>query len=186
MKVTCLMKQALQEQLQMLEHIDESQIARLAEAICGANRLFVVGRGRSGNVMKMFCMRCMHLGMPSFVVGETVTPGIKENDILLIGSGSGETASLIDMARKAKSLGATVALVTIYDDSSIGKLADHVVVVPGTTKKSEKSDLVHSVQPSGNLFEQMMLLLLDCTVVRLAEVREFDVEDLFDLHANLE
>ena len=59
-------------------------------------------------------MRLMHMGKQVYVVGEIVTPSIQQGDLLLIVSGSGETESLVAMAKKAKRLGATIATVTIF------------------------------------------------------------------------
>ena len=62
---------------------------------------------------KSFAMRMMHMGIDAYVIGETVTPNFEKDDILIIGSGSGETKSLVSMAEKAKSIGGTIAAVTI-------------------------------------------------------------------------
>jgi D-arabinose 5-phosphate isomerase GutQ len=40
---------------------------------------------------RAFAMRLMHLGATSFVVGETITPSIQENDVFVAISGSGKT-----------------------------------------------------------------------------------------------
>lgn len=58
-------------------------------------------------------MRMMHMGIDAYVVGETVTANLEKGDLLIIGSGSGETKTLVSIAEKAKSLGGTVAAVTI-------------------------------------------------------------------------
>ncbi|MCG6198002.1 SIS domain-containing protein, partial [Anoxybacillus sp. LAT_38] len=70
----------------------------------------------------------------AYVVGETVTPTFEKDDLLIIGSGSGETKSLVSMATKAKSIGGAVAAVTIFPESTIGQLADLVITLPGSPK----------------------------------------------------
>ena len=77
-----------------------------AELICSdirkANRVFVAGAGRSLLMMRAFAMRLMHLGFVVYVVGETVTPAIGKDDLLLIGTASGETATLKVVAERPK------------------------------------------------------------------------------------
>jgi 6-phospho-3-hexuloisomerase len=186
MKITEYMQNALAEQNQMLGRIDERQVQEMADAINGADKLYTAGAGRSGLIMKTFCMRCMHMGMRAYVVGETVTPAIGKDDFLLIGSGSGETGTLTVVADKARRLGAAIGLVTIYPGSTIGQKADHIITLPGTTFKSDNAPVVTSMQPAGNLFEQTMFLLMDTLVVALLEKRDIKYEDLSKLHANLE
>ncbi|MCR2807369.1 6-phospho-3-hexuloisomerase [Paenibacillus soyae] len=157
---------------------------QLAEAILGADQVFVAGAGRSGLMMKAFAMRLMHLGIRAHVVGESVTPGITGKDLLVIGSGSGETRSLIGMTDKAQSLRATVAAVTIQPQSSIGSRADIVVPLPGVPKDRDGTEL--TVQPMGSLYEQTLLLFLDAVILRIMEFRERDSRAMYGNHANLE
>ena len=133
-------------------------------------------------------MRLMHLGYTAYVVGEIVTPAIGEGDLLIIGSGSGETGSLVLMAEKAKQCGAKLALFTIYPESSIGKKADIVIRIPGVTAKSDIDRGVASIQPGGNLFEQTLLLLGDSIVIRIIHKGGFksDNASMMRRHANLE
>ena len=54
--------------------------------------------------------------------------------ILIIGSGSGETKSLVSMVEKAKSICGNIAAVAIFPESTIGKLADITVKIPVSPK----------------------------------------------------
>ena len=128
----------------------------------------------------------MHMCLETYVVGETVTPAIREGDALVISSGSGETGALLNYASRAKRFGAKVALVTIFPDSSIGKTADAVIQLPGVTFKSDAPATTKSSQPHGVLYEHMSFLLFDCMILALMNARGFDRERLFDRHANLE
>ena len=83
---------------------------------------------------KSFVMRMMHMGIDAYVVGETVTANLEKDNLLIIGSGSGETQSLVAMTKKAKSIGGTVAAITINPESTIGKLADIKIEIPGKEK----------------------------------------------------
>ena len=170
-----------------LSAILPQEAERLTNLILGAKRVFVAGAGRSGLAMKAFAMRLMHLGLATYVVGETATPGLSADDLLVIGSGSGATASLVAMAEKAKTLGANLAVVTIFPNSRIGQLADAVVRIPAPTPKADGGeDQFISVQPMGSLFEQTLLIFLDIIVMRLMEEMTIDANTMFGRHANLE
>lgn len=169
-----------------LSRISAEASERVATGILNAQSIFVAGAGRSGLMMKAFAMRLMHMGVRAYAVGETVTPGISQNDLLIIGSGSGETGSLVGMADKAKKLGAQLALVTIFPDSSIGRAADIVIHIPAPTPKSAAKNTATSIQPMGSLFEQSLLLTLDAIVLRLMDMAGKDSGAMFTRHANLE
>ena len=166
--------------------LDPEPCDRLAESILRSKRIFLAGMGRSGLIMRSFAMRLMHMGLEVHVVGETTTPAVAEGDLLIIGSGSGETESLLAMASKAKSLGIDVALITVHPGSSIAEHADLIVRVPATTPKSSQPSAVTSIQPKGSLFEQAMFLICESVVLRLMEMLGIDAEGMFLRHANLE
>ena len=54
-------------------------------------------------------MRLMHLGFNVYVVGETVTPAVETDDLLIVISGSGETKSINEMSALAKAKGTRLA-----------------------------------------------------------------------------
>jgi 6-phospho-3-hexuloisomerase len=175
----------VEELKKTLSGVDPVACEALVARIVKANRVFVAAAGRSALSIKAFAMRLMHLGLTVYVMGEIVTPAIRPGDILLIGSGSGETDSLVAAARKAKSFGADLALITIIPDSSIGRIADEVVRISAPTSKADTGFV--SIQPGGSCFEQSMLLLLDACVIRVAETLKLDAEENLKLrHANLE
>jgi 6-phospho-3-hexuloisomerase len=149
----------------------------------------VAGAGRSGLMMRAFAMRLMHLGLDAHAVGDATTPSLRGGDLLVIGSGSGETASLQAQARKARQLGAEVALITIVPESTIGKLADPVIRLRAPSPKAARTSgepAASSIQPMGSLFEQGLLLLLDIVVMRMAAAEGIPQEQMFQRHANLE
>lgn len=169
-----------------LGSIKEEQTLQLIDCIQKANRIFIAGRGRSGLMINCFAMRLMHMGKKVSVIGEVVTPSIEKDDLLLIASGSGETGSLVSMAKKCKSIGATLATVTIFPQATIGKMADVVVEISAPTAKSDQKASIESIQPMGSLFEQSVLLYLDYVILRLMEVNHTTSDIMFKLHANLE
>lgn len=171
---------------QTLSRISAKDADAFVSIVNQSDEVFVCGAGRSGFMARGFCMRLMHMGVKSYMVGETVTPNIKARDVLVVCSGSGETKSLVSMAEKAKSLGAKVALVTINPESTIGKLADVVVEISAPSPKAAKDGDVKSIQPMGSLFEQSLLLFLDISILGLMEKRGLNSDTMFGRHANLE
>jgi len=179
--------QKVQEELfNTLSQVSDSQIEDLVDKILQSEKVFVAGAGRSGLMAKAFCMRLMHIGYNAFVIGETVTPNITEKDLLIIGSGSGETASLVSMARKSSSIGFSVGLLSIFPNSEIGRLSDIVVQIPAPSPKVLSDKAPPSIQPMGSLFEQSLLLVFDIIIIRLMERLGLDTHTMYSRHANLE
>jgi len=167
--------------------IDNDEIKNMVSLILAANRVFIAGAGRSGFAARAFANRLMHLGVTTFFVGEPTTPSIREGDLIIIGSGSGETASLVSMAKKAKSEGAKIGTLTIYADHSIGQLADTVIKIPGLTSKSDDaSSKKESVQVPGSSFEQLSWLIYDAIVLEIKATKGLSIEQMYYRHANLE
>ncbi|MDD1727997.1 MAG: SIS domain-containing protein, partial [Methanospirillum sp.] len=81
---------------EVAQSIDQTQVECFLTEINRAERIFVLGAGRSGFVAKSFGMRLMHLGMNAYVVGETVTPAFHQRDTLIAFSGSGKTKSVLE------------------------------------------------------------------------------------------
>jgi len=178
--------------------IDESQVERLIDILICAqaakHSIFVVGAGRSGLVARAFAMRLMHLGFQVYVVGETITPAAGKGDVLLAISGSGSTGIVVDVAQAAKKVGCIVVAITSHVDSPLGRLADHIVYVPGRTKVSETTDyfsrqvlgLHEPLAPLGTLFEIATTIFLESLVGELMKRLGKTEDDLRRRHATLE
>lgn len=186
MQTTQYLSEVIKELNMTSEKISDAEADKLISNIFEAKKVFVAGAGRSGLMAKSFAMRLMHMGIDAYVVGETVTPGLAKEDILVIASGSGGTKSLLSMAEKAKNIGATVALVTISPDSPIGKLSDLTVQIPAKPKEAGSDTEHKTIQPMGSLFEQCLLLFYDAVILNIMGSKELDTETMFGRHANLE
>lgn len=169
-----------------LASIEEQAAQEALSMIDSADRIFCAGMGRSGLAIRGFAMRLMHMGKTAFVVGETITPAIRKNDLLLIGSGSGRTPSLLAAAEKAGKLNVKVLLFTIDPESPIGKIADLSVKFPAPSEKARGGGTAASIQPMGSLFEQSLFVLLDCLIVNLMARHNQTSSVMFTNHANLE
>jgi 6-phospho-3-hexuloisomerase len=136
--------------------------------------------------MRGFAMRLMHLGLAVYVVDDPTTPAIAAGDLLLIGSGSGHSPSLVGYATRAKALQVQIGLITAAESSPVGDHADVIVRIRALTSKLVRSDETGSFQPMGNLFEQSLGLTLDLMTIQLMEVLNLTSEQMFARHANLE
>jgi len=169
-----------------IKKIDNRCFPRLMEQILSNKRIFVAGAGRTGLVMRCFAMRLMHLGFRVYLIGDTTTPSIGEKDILMIGSGSGNTSSLVNISEKAKEIGVSTILFTIDPSSVIGRLASIKICIPAPSPKLGNKKDYHSLQPMGSLFEQSLMIVLDTIICMLMLRKEIDSKTMFKNHANLE
>ncbi len=168
------------------KNVDSKKIYEFVSALENARSIFVMGAGRSGFVAKAFAMRLMHLGYNVYVVGETVTPRIKPEDLLIAISGSGETISVVNISRKAKEeIGSKLVAVTQRPNSTLAKMSDIVIVLKGKTKDDRNHEL-SKLAPLGTLFELTALIFLDGLVAELMNMKELTEEDLAERHAVLE
>ena len=175
------------------EFLDEDAINEFEEIIMNSKNVFVTGAGRSGLAAKAFAMRLM--GISSYVVGETISPAIYDDDCIIAISGSGETNTIVSAARIAKNRGSKVLAVTSYPESTLGQLADGHLLVKGRTKK-EVDDQNYmkrqiygnytSLTPLGTAFELTTLVFLDAIVSELMEKMHQTESDLKSRHTVLE
>jgi 6-phospho-3-hexuloisomerase len=159
-----------------LAGIGAERIASLCELISGARTVFVTGEGRSGLVGRCFAMRLVHLGVATHFVGETATPRLERGDVLVAISGTGETAGTCALARLAEGAGGRVAAVTAAERSTLGSMAELVVLVPAGESR----------QYGGSLFEQSALIALDAVVSMLQKRLGVTAASMDSRHANLE
>ena len=162
--------------------VSEEAISELVRLISEHKRVFVYGAGRSGFVGRCFAQRLMHLGIESYFIGDTTVPSMKPGDIFVVISGSGETVTPVSLARKAKKVGGRIVAVTAHPESTLGKIADLVVKVPGKTKLVEKE----SYAPFTSLFDVAVLSVLDSVASELMGVLGVTEKDILERHANVE
>ncbi len=166
--------------------IDATAAEKLLNSLLAAPAVFTAAAGRSGLLLRCAAMRLMHMGRTTYVVGEVVTPAIHGGDLLLILSGSGETGSLVAMAKKGKALGANLAVVTANPLSTLSGLADLTLHIPAPTPKAAVSDFVPSGQPMGSLFEESAFLLFEAIIMEMMRRSGKTSDLMFERHANLE
>ena len=165
----------------ILEATQETYASHLLTLLDSTNRIFVAGVGRSKLVGNFLAMRLMHCGYEVFVVGDVVTPSITANDLLIVISGSGETKQLHSLVRVAQKLGASTALLTARNNSTLGEFADQVFQI-GT------EDTYRQIKglPMGTSFELAVLCFLEALICHLIREKKLPEEELRSRHANLE
>jgi 6-phospho-3-hexuloisomerase len=185
--IDATLEQILAEVSTCVRRVSAESLSQAAELMEFSTRIFVAGAGRSGLCMRALGMRLMHLGKTVHVVGETTTPSISVGDLLIIGSGSGRTASLLTMAGQARNWGAKILLFTTDATLPLAELADQQVIIPAPLfRMADGARDLMSVQPLGTLFEQSLLILCDCLILRLMQRTGVDAAQMFKRHANLE
>ena len=168
-----------------LDAVSDDEVAALSRSIADAHRVFFVGVGRVLLALESVAKRLGHLGVDTVIVGQVTEPAITPADLLVVGSGSGESAVPLAIAAKAASIGARVAHIGANPVSSMAAHTDVFVRIPVQTKFSTGAE-VSSVQPMTSLFEQCLLLLGDSLALALIDTEGIDLASLWQHHANLE
>lgn len=161
-----------------------AELDELAALIEGAERVFVLGAGRSGIALRMTAMRLMHLGLDVHVVGDVTAPAIGPGDMLLTASGSGTTESIVRAAQRAAAAGARVGLITAAETSPLAEIAAVRVLVAAAQKLDRSA--AASAQYAGSLFEQTIVLIGDGVFHALWQRQGSSADELWPRHSNLE
>jgi 6-phospho-3-hexuloisomerase len=177
----------LRELRESLASLRNEQVERLLQAILTAKTVFVVGAGRMGILLSTFSMRLNHLGFTSFVVGSVNCPPLCEQDLLIVGSSSGETPSVREIVRIAREQKATIATITASPSSTIARMASFIVCIQAPSSlTSSESDATVSEQPMKTQFEQTLFIVLEALVLTLMDRTGQTSLDLVRRHGNLE
>ena len=161
----------------IVEALDPVALDEVVHTIARASRVFFTGVGRSGLVARAIAMRLMHVGIPTFAVGEIATPGIEAGDLLVAVTSSGR-GSVLQQARTANEIGADVLVVTAAPESGIVELASIALILPARTE-------VPTQQHAGSLFEQAALVVGDALLHSVQQRLRVPSAELDRRHANL-
>lgn len=161
-----------------LNQIDDEQSEAFIEALLEARKVFFVGVGRVLLSLESICKRMSHLGIDAHCVGDINEPAITSDDLLVVGSGSGESLIPVAIARKAKQIGAKVAWIGSNSESTAAALSNYQVRIP-VQSKLNRQDEIRSRQPMTSLFEQTLLLYGDAIALRICEKEHLNLEKLW-------
>lgn len=180
----------------VIEGVSEEHIETMLRGLLSAKnrKILTIGSGRSGFVGKSFALRLMHLGFSIYVAGETITPALREGDLVIAISGSGSTRTVVTQAEVAKEIGAKVLAVTSHPESPLGQFSDFLVVIKGRTKIAKEDDYIsrqmmgehEPLAPLGTMFELSTMVFLDCIIAELMRRMGEKEEDLRKRHAVIE
>lgn len=162
--------------------LDYSSLEEFIELLHSSDRVFIYGAGRAGLVGRTFTQRMMHLGLPAYYVGETLTPALKPGDLFVAISGSGKTASTIALAKRAREVGGVLVAITSKPDSPLTSIPDKVIIIQGKTKGDETVSLL----PLSTLFLDTVQIVLDALIADLMKKMDVKEEDTLERHANVE
>ncbi|EBS3046506.1 3-hexulose-6-phosphate isomerase [Salmonella enterica subsp. enterica serovar Tchad] len=175
----------IEKELSMvLSRIDERQIDEYISTLLQAEKVFFVGVGRVLLALEMTVKRLNHLGINACVVGAVNEPPIGPKDILVVGSGSGESIFPKHITACAKRYDAKIVHLTSSPTSSIAQLAD-VIVDFHCGSKGGKGEYI-SIQPMTTLFEQSLVLFGDLVCLEIMAIKQLSLANVKLNHANLE
>ncbi len=176
----------LNELTQVLNSIDEKEVDQLVDMILSSEKVFVVGVGRVMLMLQALEKRLNHLGVEAYHVGEINEPAITEKDLLIAGSGSGESVFPLSIIRIAKKYKAKTVHIGVNANSSMKNYEDLFLRIPCSTKLN-LPDEIKSEQIMSSLFEQSVLLLSDIIALKIVERKNItNMQSLWRRHANLE
>ena len=159
-----------------LNNVDENLIDRAVDMITHAKQIFVYGSGRSGLVGKFFAMRLVQLGLVAYFIGETITPVVNREDLVVLISNTGRTKSTLLVESIANRIGAKVIAITSQQNSPLAKHATLTFILK---PKNNRKDLA----PLGTLFEDSAVIFLDSMIAELMKKLNQSEEDMRRRHA---
>ena len=169
----------------VLKKISQEEIKGLIDLIQKSNTIVTCGAGKVGMAIRGFSMRLGHFGYKSFHIGDTTLPSIGEGDLFIVASGSGETQTIYDLTKIAKSNNAKVFAVTSNLQSRIGLLADEALLI-NAPSKTKSVDGFSSIQPMTTLNEQCLTILFDSIVLNIMDITGETHDTMWSRHSNLE
>lgn len=164
-----------------VDNVDDGEVHRFIDLMRHAKSVIVFGRGRSGFMGRGFVVRLMHLGVPAYFVGETVSPPVHEQDVVVLLSGSGETFSVVVTGQVAQKMGSKIVTITGAPESTLAKLADLTILL-----RTPTGDRQRTLAPLGTLFEEACAVFLDGVVAELMRLQGATEESMRARHATLE
>jgi len=178
-------KVVLNEIVETLETSNFVDLENFINKIINSQKIVLFGAGRVGLMMKTFAMRLNHLGLDSYFLGEINLPATGPGDLLIIGSGSGNTKTVVTIAEVAQSKGLDVISVTSNIKSVIASLSTTLIHINCQTKETNLNQR-NSIQPMTTLFEQSLLIFLDALVLELMKKLNEDNESMSRRHNVIE
>ena len=162
----------------MLKLNKDRKVDEFIKLILKGNKIFLYGVGRSGLIAKAFAIRLVQLGLKVFFIGDTTTPIVSPDDVVVIISNTGETMSAIQTANISGRMGAKVIAITSIKHSKLAHAANIVICLhPNDDENRER------LAPLGTLFEDATLIFLDGIVSDLMKKMDENERIMRSRHA---
>ncbi|MHA2059916.1 MAG: SIS domain-containing protein [Candidatus Ranarchaeia archaeon] len=164
--------------VEVADLISENELNQFISHIRNANRVYLVGVGKSGLIAKSFTMSLLSLDRDAYVVGESLMPTPDKNDLIIAVSGSGESDYTIKTVRLAKQLGTKVVIFTSQLESTLGTIGGENIHIPGRPKGVQETQTSRRLASGGHgrtkgaLFEIGVFVFLNCVSTILAGEKE--------------
>ncbi len=171
------LKLLLQEISKVCLKIKAKDLKLVVDSIQKAQKIYVVGEGRSGLVAKSFAMRLARMRKIVYVVGETVTPQINEGNLLIAITGSGETKTVLETVKIFRVLKGHVICISAMSESGVVRISHNSVIIPAQLPKRLGSvyqlrELVGVPErpPLASIFELATLIFLEAVAFKLEAI----------------
>nr|WP_202447277.1 MurR/RpiR family transcriptional regulator [Streptomyces sp. SID5468] len=146
--------------------LDVGQLEAAVAALAAARRVDVYGIGASALVGQDLAQKLLRIGViahahndPHLAVTNAVQ--LRQGDVALAITHSGNTVDVIEPLRVAFDHGATTVAITGRPDGAVARYADHVL----TTSRSRESEL----RPAAMASRTSQLLVVDCLFIGIAQ-----------------
>ena len=179
------LESVLTEISNVLSEVDDNDLIRLINDISNAEKVFVIGVGRVLLSLQAFVKRLNHIGIKAYYVGQIDEPHCTDKDLLIVGSGSGNTLFPVAIAKKAHDIGTKVVHIGSNRNSDIKDIISYMIRIPTKTKLN-LDDEIESKQIMTSLFEQSLLILGDIICKIIVNRENINIDNLWQYHANLE
>lgn len=180
----------------VLSNASKQDFTTLVNNIVSSSRVFICGAGRSGLVGRLFAMRLMHLGTIVHVVGDTTTPSIGINDLLICISSSGKTRTVVNIAHLAQQANASIVNIglNIGMDTPLSDIADFNILLDRRVNSQMRQTVTDSIPqterktltPLGTVFEIATLIYLEAIIAELIRCQQVSENEMKLRHTNLE
>lgn len=133
-------------------------VEEMVKSLLHSKKIFLYGVGRSGLVAKAFAIRLVQIGLNPFFVGESNTPMVESDSVVIILSNTGQTMSAVQTANITRRIGAKVFAITSDAHSKLASAASEVIIIADKIPDDEPR---RTYAPLGTIFEEASTLLLD-------------------------
>lgn len=139
-------------------------VEEMINAIAKAKKIFLYGVGRSGLVAQAFAIRLVQLGLNAFFIGESNTPMVEKDSVVIILSNTGQTMSAVQTANITRRIGAKIIGITSEPHSKLAQVASDVIIIANQMPDNEER---RTYAPLGTVFEEASTLLMDAILTVL-------------------